>query len=423
MDGPDNFFNFGVQALYVGGAAPYNSFFEGIATQTLQGVQSASISLEFPRVEEFGWDGGGNQIMVERPRAGLAFSYYFTSGINEAAIGLKVGQGVPALGALNDERNYYLLINQAHQDLVGYQGWNNKVLALGNGVINGYSFSAGVGQVTTVNATVEGLNLLVQNSGSGQYLPAILKQTANQWTGTYTLPFATSTIGSYLDAAPGNISLRFDSGCAIGTLLSGNLACPIQNFKFDIAIPRSEVKELGWAYPDTRPVLWPVSINISADAYLNNLQVDALNRFNCNDSGYDFTVGFKNGCGTYDDFNFAFRGAKLESQSFVSQVGGLTRVSFDWSMKIMDINRSYPNFYIFSSGTPYTSIVFPQVEYTTGLAPLEIFFGTTAYVSVLSGPMLFLRNSGYTSDTSAVSVIRIIETGTASTSTITVTVV
>jgi hypothetical protein len=240
----DDFLNFGVQALFVGGSSPYSSNFEALATKTVEGVQSANLSIVFPRSEEFGWDGGGNQEIVNRPRAELAFSYVYTSGLNEQNIGLVASSTVPALAGLNVERNYYLVANESHMDQNTYRGWNNKVLALGNGVLTNYSFS-GVGQLSTVNATVQGLNLLVQGTGSGQLLPAIVKRDGSAWTGTYTVPFATGTIQNYFESAPGSLSLSFNTGCAIGTALSGDLSCPLQSFHFSIDSPRADIKELG----------------------------------------------------------------------------------------------------------------------------------------------------------------------------------
>lgn len=418
----DDFLNFGVQALFVGTSSLYNGDFESAFAKTVEGVQSASVSLTFPRSDQFGWDGGGNIEMVERPMAGLDFSYVFASGANEQNMGLTISPSSPALLNINTERNYYLAANEAHQDMNSYQGWDNKVLALGQGVLTNYSFSAGVGQLSTVSASVQGLNLLIQNSGSGQILPSVLKQAGTQWTGLYTLPFATGTIQNYSDAAPSNLVLTFNTGSAIGAILSGNTSCPLQSFRFSIDIPRTNIKELGWAYPNNRPVQWPVTIEISADAYLNGLQTDALNRFTCADSGYDFTVGFRNGCGSLDPLQFRFLGAKLSSQSFSSQIGSVSRVSFNWSMKIMDIEKSSPNFYAFSIGTAYTSILFPQVDYTAALSPVQINFGTSAYITVLSGPAVISANSAYVPDTSDISIIRITETGTALYEDITVTV-
>ena len=418
----DNFFNFGVQALFVGGNSPYDTDLENAASKIVQGVQSANVSVTIPRLDEFGWDGGGNREIVERPTAELSYAYIFTSGVNESNIGLTVATATPALSSLNEERNYYLVANQEHLDQNSYRGLNNKVLAFGNGVLTNYSFSAGVGQVSTVNATIQGLNLLIQDSGSGQVLPSIVKQDGTQWTGVYQLPAATPAISGYFEASPGNLILSFATGCALGTMLSGNESCPLQSFKFNIDIPRGNIKDLGWAYPNNRPIQWPVSIGISADAYLNNLQTDALNRFNCADSGFDFSVGFRNSCGTVDRIQFAFAGAKLDSQTFSAQVGALNRVSFNWSLKIMDIARSSPNFYIAAAPIAYSSLLFPEVDYVSGSAPLTFDLGTSAFLSILSGPATLTANSASVPVTPAVSVIRITETGTASYQDITVTV-
>ena len=264
----DDFLNFGVQALFAGSSAPYDGDFESSFAKTIEGVQSASISVSYPRSEQFGWDGGGNIEMVERPQVGMDFSYIFSSGINEENLGLLVDGTSSALTNMNEERNYYLVANEAHQDMNSYRGWDNKVLALGNGVLTSYSFSAGVGQTSVVSASVQGLNLLIQNSGSGQLLPSIVKQGGTAWTGIYTLPFPSGTIQNYASAAPGSIILTFDTGSALGAVLSGDVSCPLDSFNFNINISRTSVKELGWAYPDNRPVQWPVSIGISANGYL-----------------------------------------------------------------------------------------------------------------------------------------------------------
>lgn len=391
------FLNYGVLALYVGGPAPYSSNFESLTTNTLEGIQSTNIALSFPRIDAFGWDGGGDQTQVERPRAELEMSWLFASGVNERNIGLTVtpNYSLSALSNLNAERNYYLLANLAHQDLVGYSGFNNSVFAFGNGLLSHYGFNAAVGQPTTVNATISALNLLIQPSGTGQVLPAIYKQSGIGVTGRYTLPFAQQTVRNYFETSPNNIVLTFDTGCAIGALLSGNLACPLQSFGFSFDIPRQETKNMGWAYPDTRAAQWPITIGIHAEAMLNGIQNDALNRFNCPDSGFNFGVRFNNACNVDSDaFTFQFNGAKLNSQNFTARVGAYVRVSMDWSLKIYDINRviGSPNFFINSTGNAYTSVVFPEVEYVSGSAPLTINLGASCYLLIVSGPAFLNGN-------------------------------
>ena len=424
MNGP-SFFNYASLGLYAGGASPYSPNFESLVSVNLEGVQSTSVAFSYPREDLFGWDGGGDQTLTDRPRADLSFSWFFTSGITEQKIGLLAAPSstVSALSNLNTERNYYLLFNQGNQDLIGYSGWDNKVMAFGNGVLTHYDFNATVGQPTTCNATINCLNLLIQPSGTGQPLPAVYKQSGTYPTGQYTLPFSQKTIGDFAEAAPRNIALTFDSGCAIGALLSGNNSCPLQSFGFSIDIPRQDIRDMGWAYPDTRSATWPITVNLNASAYLNAIQTDALNRFGCPDSGLNFGVRFNNACNSdYDVFTFLFNGAKLDSQRFTAGVGNLARVDLDWSLKIYDVARSSPNFFITNSGIAYTSVVFPQVDYVSGSSPLTFDLGTLCYLLILSGPGILDGNEVSVDDTPSSVVVRVVTTDGADTQDLTVTV-
>lgn len=420
------FFSFGVQSLYAGGGSPYSPAFESLVTANLEGVQSATVALSYPREDLFSWDGGGDQELIDRPRAELNFSYLFTSGLNEKLLGFVVSpnSAASAFSNLNAERNFYMLFNQEAQDLIGYSGWNNKVMAFGNGVLTHYDFSAQVGQPTTVNATISALNLLIQPSGTGQPLPSVFKQSGTYPTGLYTLPFAQKAITDYSEAVPRNIVLTIDSGCAIGALLSGNTACPVQSFNFSFSIPRQEMKDIGWAYPNTRSATWPIEVDISANAYLNALQVDTLNRFGCPDSGFNFGINFDNACNTDTDaFTFRFNGAKLNSQSFVSRIGNLTQMSFNWSLKVYDIARlSGPNLFMTSSGVAYSSIVFPEVSYVSGSSPLVINLGTLCYLVILSGPGILIGNQVEVTDEASTVVVRAVTTDGSDTEDITLTV-
>lgn len=425
-----SFVNFNVAAAYVGApGATLSPAFESLATQTLQGVQTANLALVYPRQDHYNWDGGGGDVMVERPQAELSLSMAFASGVNERLIGFVTSPSgtIPALSAFNAERNYYVSANMAGQDAVGYGGTDSYVLAIGNAVLTHYDFSAGVGQVATSNITLQGLNALVQRSGVNQILPAVYKQSGTSPTGLWTLPPAATLATNYFAAGPAAMRLTFNTGCAIGAVLSGNSSCPVDSFSFALDMPRVDVKDLGWAYPNERPISWPVVVNIHADATLNAFQTDALNRFTCADSGHSFNVTFASSCGGgLEDFAFQFEGAKLENQTFeVGVAGGQARVSFDWSVKIYDINRTArgcPNFYINASGTPYTSIIFPQVDYVSGSAPLTFNLSTGCFLTLLSGPGLLSGNSVFVTDEASVVVVRAAATDGSDTRDVTVTV-
>lgn len=422
-------FQFVVVSAFAGSSSPTSASFESIATNTLQGVQSAQVSIVYPRQDALYWDGGGNQELVDRPRADLALNWLWTSGAtNELSLGFTTSPSgtISALSALNDERNYYLLINQDGRDSIGYTAADCRVLALGNGVVSEYAFNAAVGQPTTVSATVQGLNLLLQPSGTNQPLPAVWKQSGTAVTGQYTLPTAGATITDYWQAQPGSISLSFDTGCALGVALSGHNACPVESFGFSIALPRGDVKDLGWAYPNNRPIIWPATVSIHANARVNAFQLDALNRYGCPDSGQSFTVGFKNTCTALDDLQMQFNGAKLDSESLGVEVGGgSAQVSFNWTLKVNDLNRTSaqdPGFYINQPAAIYTAVVFPQVEYTSGNAPLTFNLSSPCFLAVLSGPGILSGNNVLVTDEVATVVVRCAGTNGTDSSDLTVTV-
>lgn len=390
-----DFFNYGSIGIFAGTAAPYSPNAETLGSTLIHGVQSSSVALDYPRSDIMGWDGNGDQVLVQRPRVELSFSYIFASGVNETSIGLMAlpSGAAPALDNINQERNYYVAYNEDGRDMVGSSPADSKIMAIGNGLLSRYDFNASIGQPTLVTATIQALNLLIQPSGSGQFLPAVSKRAGDITTGRYSLPIPSSNpISDYFESRPSSIVLAFDTGCSIGLALSGQNACPLQSFSFSIDLPRAESKHLGWAYPEYRPVLWPATINMSATAYLTDPQEDALNRFGCPDSGMNFSVGFKNGCSSLDPISLVFKGAKLTSQSFRSQVGPLSQVSLNWALKIFDINRDSPNFYIYNSGAYYSSIVFPDVQYVSGSSPLTFNLSAPSFLRIMSGPATLSGN-------------------------------
>lgn len=423
-------FNYSVQSLMVGSKVPYDGPFESLVTQPLQGVQSANVALSYPRLDTFTWNGEGSPTFINRPRADITFSYLVTSGANERALGFIMDQTAPALYNMNDERNYYLIANTDGQDMIGYQGHNSFVFALGNGVINRYELSAAVGQLTTASVTLEGLNLLIQSGGSGQTLPAIEKVSGAAATGTYVLPIVTEPDTNFFECSPVAIQLTFDSGCAMGAQLSGHgqNTCILQSFSYTIDMPRQSVQNIGWAYPINRPIHWPITIGIRARAVMNGYQTDALNRFFYADSGFNFTVGLQNAYRGPMDYVTTFTAAKLDSQSTVGRIGALNEIDLNWSLKIYDINRAGPtdqNFYVVGSGIPYTQIVFPQVSFGTGVgqSPLIITFtGSPSYLDVVNGPGFLSGNAAYVPDSPSTTDFRLSVVGQAESEDIVVTV-
>jgi hypothetical protein len=348
---PD-YFNFGVQNLFVGSNTPYNGGIESVSMYRVNGVQSADFSLNWPRQDIGIWDGNGTTEIITRPTAQLDFSFVYSPQVDLSKFGITynyAGQSNPALSNLNDERNYYLSANIENRDTIGYNNnTNSRVLALGNTVLNRFAVNSAVGQATTVSMSVDGLNLLVQTGDANQQLPSVLKENGANSNQIYSIPTVSEIITNYFASAPSSMVLSFDSGMAIGMVTSGQNQIPIESFSFSVDLPREQVKKIGWVYPENRPIQWPVTISASASATINKFQADYINRYLCN-TGVSFTIGFKTGCNLLSNVSFKFDGAKLDSESISSSVGTLTSTNLNWSLKIFDINRKYPNFYINST--------------------------------------------------------------------------
>jgi hypothetical protein len=335
-----NLFNYGTYGVIVGSNSPYNWLVESTGAVPINGVQSSQVSLTYGRQDIMDWAGGGDPVLATRPQATLDFSYVFGYGVNEGNLGFVLNSGIPALSNLNLERNYYVLINQANFDQIGYKGTNNYTLAFGNGVITKYDFRAAVSQPSVCSVSVDCLNMLIQGTGSGNAIPSINQQNGSLSTGIYNFPPFNQGVTGYFEAAPSQILLNFGSGSVVGTLMSGSVFCPVQDFSFSVSTPRMATKSLGWAYPSSRPIRWPVTISINANAYLNGMQVDALNKFLPLDSGISFGVSFYSGVNKLDFFSFQFQNAKLNNQSVIENIGNSTKVSLSWSVNIYDINAT-----------------------------------------------------------------------------------
>lgn len=342
----NQFFNYGTQALAADGNNAYASSTGSI--NLLTRVTTSSIAIDYLRSDVFGWEGGGQETIVERPKVNFSFSYFATNGRNERLMGFVTDGINNALTGLNVERNYYAVINQDNFDVMGYSGRNNKIMGIGNAILSNYTVSAAVGQLVNVGVSLDALNLVIQNSGSGQLLPSVNKQDGSAYTGLYTLPFFYETFNpSVADSvnnlsalSPMDMTLQFDTGSTFGVSLSGQTSCALQSATLNVSMPRGTVKNIGWAYPESRQLQPPMSVDVQADAYLTEYQLGTLNQFKCLDSGFDINFIFNTACNGNSVLEYRIKNAKLESQSFVSLVGALNRVSFTWKSQIYNLAQT-----------------------------------------------------------------------------------
>jgi hypothetical protein len=340
-------FNYGVQALFVQPGDPNASALSGLAV--IENVQSHSLTLNYPREALHDVSLGGDLAMVDRPTVQQEFSYLLGRGVNEERLGFASDGTTPCLIGLDSaERNTYTVANLDRQDLAGYVGSNVRVLALGNGVVTNYSVNCAVGEIPNASVTMEGLNLLIQNSGQSQLLPAIDKQSASGVTGVYSVP-ALAAVTSAVDIVrPRDLYLDFDSGCSVGVAMEGATACALTSFSINVALPRHSMREMNWAYPESRPLQWPISVSVQAQGYVTDYQLAVLNQASP-EARYSMQLLMRRAGTDELLIGYYLRGAKLESQAFTAQVGGYNQVTFSWTASIADLTREGPldpNFYI-----------------------------------------------------------------------------
>jgi hypothetical protein len=341
-------FNYAVQALFIQPGDPAASALTGL--QVIENVQSHSLTLNYPREDLHDVNLGGDTAMVERPTVQQEFSYLLGRGVNEERLGFASNGATPCLIGLDSaERNTYTVANIDHHDLAGYAGSNVRVLALGQGALTSYSVNCAVGQVPTASVVMEGLNLLLQNSGISQLpLPAIDKRTASGVTGVYSVPAFTPTLDSSYIARPRDLYLNFDTGCSVGVALNGATACALTSFSLNVALPRHSAKDLGWAYPECRPLQLPITVSLQAQGTLTDYQVAALNQADP-EARYSVELLLRQPGSDNLLVGYMVRGLKLESQSFTAQVGGFNQATFSWSASLADLTRTGPtdpNFYV-----------------------------------------------------------------------------
>ena len=146
----------------------------------LDRVQNCNFNFTINRqdVNEFGKLARIGTIVNEPPTVTLDYSYYLTDGLNERLMGFNFGgtttgtAGAPAwdtamvsgAGAISgflsetQGQNYYILTVDEGEDVVGASvggaGSTDSVIAIGNGFVTNYQFTASVGDVPTASVTV-----------------------------------------------------------------------------------------------------------------------------------------------------------------------------------------------------------------------------------------------------------------------------
>jgi len=333
----------------------------------LKRVQSANYSFEITRqdVNHFGQLARIDALVLQSPTVSLDFSYYLADGFNESALGFYMqgngaggtgptGAGNFASGQMVSSSgiNFYIVTDSEGIDL----NYDNAtatalsgkgVIGVGNGFITDYTLNAAVGDLPTVSVSVEGLGFCAATYGvsgnvTGFVGPAINPEFGTKLftgTGDYVkLPLPTTGDG-VTALRPGDITLDFGA-FATGTggtptsNLSGAGSINIQSVSLSLPLSRTPIERLGSRFAFARVTDFPVTATMSVNALVN--EVEARNLADMIDDGAerDITLTIKKPGTSVDAVKYTFKAARLDSESYSSDIGSNKSVDISFSTQI-----------------------------------------------------------------------------------------
>lgn len=333
----------------------------------LKRVQSANYSFEITRqdVNQFGQLARIDALVLQSPTVSLDFSYYLADGFNESALGFYMqgsgangtgptGAGNFASGQMVSSSgiNFYIVTDSEGIDL----NYDNAtptalsgkgVIGVGNGFITDYTLNAAVGDLPTVSVSVEGLGFCAATYGvngnvTGFVGPAINPEFGTKLftgTGDYVkLPIPTTGDG-VTALRPGDITLDFGA-FATGTggtptsNLSGAGSINIQSVSLSLPLSRTPIERLGSRFAFARVTDFPVTATMSVNALVN--EVEARNLADMIDDGNErnITLTIKKPGTDTPAVKYTFAAARLDSESYSSDIGSNKSVDITFSTQI-----------------------------------------------------------------------------------------
>jgi len=273
-------------------------------------------------------------------------------------------------------RNYFILTTPQGSDAVGHASFDpggddstSSTIALGNGYVTNYSLEASVGAMPTANVTVEGLNLKSDSGYHNIDIPAVNNERGTPIEGmSFTLPAPVSGVlddsatpdpvagdaDAYSNQAdgwsclrPGDIEMHL--GTAGGSALMNDLpdgtpstdhtsgSCHVQSFSIEVPMSRTPLQRLGTPYAYTRPLDFPLTVNVSVSAIVSDLKAgnvaDNLFNFDNHDLQFILREPQPDGNGPVA-MAFYVRGAQLEGESFSSSIGDNKSVDITFTCQV-----------------------------------------------------------------------------------------
>lgn len=348
----------------------------GVGMVQLSRITDMDWNVTYP-VEQTMYLNAGNESYLPAPASvAVTLRWHNTNAQNERYIGLaqlRAPNGSLLLSLDSPKSLYITVEDQNGVDAIGATGaaQSKTVIGLAQGLLNGYTLSAAVGGLVESQASLTYLTSFISSGASGGLIPAVNYQDGSQVTGTFVLPPASSQYltdepSGYLSTGATNYTsaissndliMTFPVGAPFGVTLTGYQSCYLQSFSCALSIERHELKPMGYAYSPTRPVVWPIHVDLSAEAIVSSYQVDQLQRLSCLGTGQHINVIVKQPCSNATLFGLYFTELQLVGQDFVASIGQHDVVSLHWRAILSSPSQAFfdptVNYVVDSTGAPW----------------------------------------------------------------------
>lgn len=319
--------------LSIGGTGGVN------LVQQIERVQSANYSANINRtdVNQYGQLAAIDRIILNPPTVTANIDYIVASAYNANTLGFTTDGSAGCISGIlaqtEDEKNYFVEEVKEGSDVVGNTDPDSTKFthAVGNGFISNFQARGSVGNFATEAITVEGLNLATFIGTTGLPSPAIIPSGGQRVSlpNYFSLPAGVSGASTVPAIRPGDITLTLADpvfGPSVADL-------KIQSYDLSIPLARQAINKLGSPFPFTRQINFPVNVTLTIEAELGASVTGDLSSLFCNDTNQNIHIYLaKPQCGGGGPIATSYHvlGAKLESQSYTSQIGQNKRVNLQY---------------------------------------------------------------------------------------------
>lgn len=262
---------------------------------------SASSNITYSDVNEFGQLAFIDRVNLEPPTASISFQYYATEGFNEEALGFVVNRGKTDsdwtenkgfLGNLLENegggKNVYLLIDKegvdANRTGDGAGLATNQVgvgcLGYGNVYPTDYSANFAVGELPTVDITMEGANATANliSATKDVPLPSVDLSTGVPSSGKAVLAgfvkYDPAKAPKITALRPGDVMVTLENvdGNTLFDFTNDSVkGSHVQSVSISTPLSRTPLGKLGTKYSYARSVDFPLTVTVQVNALLNSI--------------------------------------------------------------------------------------------------------------------------------------------------------